>query len=215
MLTLNAQKLAAILASGVILLLALSTATSEHSSVHADYENGQENEEEEPTPTPTPTATPTPAPASNTRSNVNDSGDPYICHSTKPEKAPLAWIYSKTQTSTTIVWSSVDGATHYSIVYGYVSGKPLWGVVNTGNVTMFTISHLEPGREYFFQVAAVNSCAPGAYSLWFSTTTEQLCPPVVNQTKGGVKGQEINLGNEQVNGVILPEAAATTSADAS
>ena len=63
-----------------------------------------------------------------------------------------------------LVWTAVDLATHYSIVYGPSSGNYIYGVDNTGNTTSFTVGGLDPASDYCFAVRAVHDCAPSELS---------------------------------------------------
>lgn len=61
-------------------------------------------------------------------------------------------------------WAKSSGATHYSVVFGVTSQKYLYGAANIGDVNMFTVRSLTPGRLYYFAVSAVKSCAASGFS---------------------------------------------------
>lgn len=116
---------------------------------------------EGPTPTPTPTSAPgpeAPGPA------ALGPGEPFVCGATTPEAPTLLSVTSIGLGEVELVWTEVTSATHYSIVYGPSSGNYLFGVANTGKVTIFRIGNLDPSVNYCFSVRAVNDCAPSELS---------------------------------------------------
>lgn len=116
----------------------------------------------EPTPTPQPEVTPTPTPEEPApQPCIGCGGWPGapVCDSAKPD-APVLLSINRQGTSATLSWTAVEQATHYSILYGLNPGEYIYGVVNTGNVTSYTINELDPNTKYYFTVRAVNNCMP-------------------------------------------------------
>lgn len=103
--------------------------------------------------------------AKNTNFSCGGGGNPItpagapICKAEKPS-APFLLSVNRNGSKATLTWSKVDKATHYVIAYGTVTGLYPYGVPNTGNQTSYTIESLDPNKEYFFQVYAVNDCMP-------------------------------------------------------
>jgi len=54
---------------------------------------------------------------------------------------------------------------HYAISYGMESGNYEYGLVNVGTIRQVLVQYLEPGKTYFFVVAAVNECDSSPYSF--------------------------------------------------
>jgi hypothetical protein len=86
-------------------------------------------------------------------------GSAPVCTSTKPG-TPTLLSAVKHGSSATITWTAVNDATHYTIFYGTTPGDWKYSVLNTGKVTSFTIGALDPSKQYYFEVRAVNNCAP-------------------------------------------------------
>lgn len=134
-----------------------------------------------------PEVNPTPAPSNNNSDNGNNSGghngvgssnnsggsSSTSCNNEAP-KAPRvisAVTTGKNERSSsaneiTLNWEKpVSGnVSHYSVSYGLLKGKALYGVANVGNVTSFKVSGLAGGVTYFFTVKAVNHCTPSVAS---------------------------------------------------
>ncbi|MBU3935361.1 fibronectin type III domain-containing protein, partial [Patescibacteria group bacterium] len=71
-----------------------------------------------------------------------------------------------------LTWSAPpETLTHYSISYGPNPGSYLYGAVNIGNVTGFTVSELSSGTAYYFVVYAVSDCTSSGPSNEASATT--------------------------------------------
>jgi hypothetical protein len=64
----------------------------------------------------------------------------------------------------TLQWSPVSNATTYTLAYGLSSRNYIYGAINIGNTTKFTVQSLRPGQKYYFSVLAVNDCMPSDYS---------------------------------------------------
>lgn len=101
--------------------------------------------------------------ASNTNngngSSTSSSNTGTSCPSAKPN-APTLNSVRRSGTTATLTWTAVEFATHYTISYGVEQNKFIYGVPNTGNVTQFTVGSLDPNKTYFWEVRAVNNCAP-------------------------------------------------------
>ncbi len=112
-------------------------------------------------PVPTPTFTP-PGP-----------GPAPVCDSAKPATPTLVTV-NRNGGSATLIWTTIQTASHYTIAYGLTPGAYTYGVPNTGNVTTYTINALDPSKTYYFAVRAVNNCTPGDWSGSPSTTGQVL-----------------------------------------
>ncbi|CAN5318145.1 hypothetical protein BH10PAT1_BH10PAT1_4000 [soil metagenome] len=118
------------------------------------------------TPTPTPTSTPqptvvptlSPSPVPSNNPSNGSVGAP-ICTATTPSN-PIVTSVVRKPTSAILTWTTVTMADHYMIFYGSDPSKFEFGVPNTGNVTTYTINALNPKLKYYFDVRAVNDCAP-------------------------------------------------------
>jgi hypothetical protein len=138
-----------------------------YSALNINYNCG------EPTPTPTenPEATPTPTgiiPTSPPKTSDGGgtgggSGQPFICGDEKPAVPVLLSLVQKGK-SMKLTWSKVTNATNYALVYGFNPGNYIYGVINTGNVTEYTINDLDPNQKYYAAVSAVNGCSQGNLS---------------------------------------------------
>ncbi len=95
----------------------------------------------------------------NDSSANTNSSNTSVCDSIKPG-TPVLTSIKRIGSTATLSWNPVQNATHYSISYGVESGKYLYGVPNTGNVTQFTIGSLDPNKTYYWEVRAVNNCMP-------------------------------------------------------
>jgi len=82
-----------------------------------------------------------------------------ICTAEKPS-APVLLSVVRNGSSAKLTWSKVEKATHYVIAYGTYPGLYPYGVPNTGNQTSYTVQALDPNKQYYFQVYAVNDCMP-------------------------------------------------------
>lgn len=74
-----------------------------------------------------------------------------------------------TQTSATLNWGSVSGATSYNLQWRISGGS--WNTVNGISATSYSLTGLSAGTTYNFQVQAVCSGGAGSYSTAASFTT--------------------------------------------
>jgi len=122
----------------------------------------------EPTATPTPeillTPTPTPESYSPPVGGLGGPGEPPHCGAELPEAPTLLEVTSVGSGQVLLSWTKANRATHYTLTYGLESGNYIFGVSDTGNITDFTVSDLDPAATYCFAVRAVNDCAPGNLS---------------------------------------------------
>lgn len=88
-----------------------------------------------------------------------------VCGKEKPD-APILFQPSSSSKSgkVTLSWNPVAKATTYTLAYGLSSRNYIYGAVNIGNVTSYTVNSLTPGQKYYFSVLAVNECMPSNYS---------------------------------------------------
>lgn len=63
-----------------------------------------------------------------------------------------------------LVWDQVEGVTEYGVNYGVVENFYTASVPGVGSQQTITVSDLDPGRDYYFVVVALNDCAPSLYS---------------------------------------------------
>jgi hypothetical protein len=61
-------------------------------------------------------------------------------------------------------WTSVNDAHTYAISYGIRPGTYLYGILDVGNVTEYTINDLDPNQTYYAVVRATNGCSQGNQS---------------------------------------------------
>ena len=86
-----------------------------------------------------------------------------VCDSAKPG-TPILTSIIRSGSTAKLTWTAVANATHYTIGYGLKTNDYIYGVPDTGNVTTYTIGSLDPTRQYYFAVRAVNSCMPGDFA---------------------------------------------------
>ena len=91
-----------------------------------------------------------------------------VCDSAKPGTPSLISVVRSGSTAT-LTWTAASQATHYTIAYGLAPNTYIYGVPNTGNVTSYTIGSLDPSRQYYFAIRAVNNCAPGDFATLGAT----------------------------------------------
>ena len=147
--------------------------------------------EESPSPSPSdsgnpitaPEVSPTPAPTSQPSNNgggnngggnggnnggggsSNSGGSSSNCSNEAPKAPKIISATSAAKNEITLNWEKAQGSvSHYSVSYGLIKGKPLYGVSNIGNVTSYTVKGLSAGVTYYFQVNAVNGCTAGPAS---------------------------------------------------
>lgn len=113
--------------------------------------------------TPSPTPTPTPPAGGPGGPDVSPAGGD-ACPDQAPGPTTLNSVTAAGSGSMVLNWTPADRATHYSISYGVSSGNYTFGVSDTGNVTSFTISGLNPSQTYCFAVRPHNACQPGSLS---------------------------------------------------
>ncbi|KKR11402.1 MAG: hypothetical protein UT39_C0008G0035 [Candidatus Woesebacteria bacterium GW2011_GWA1_39_21] len=98
-------------------------------------------------------------PPSNPPGNPPGPGSPPVCNAERPVPPQLVSVI-RHGTEAVVTWTKIDLATHYVLAYGTKIGEYPYGVPNTGNVTSYTVSALNPSTTYYFQVYAVNDCMP-------------------------------------------------------
>jgi hypothetical protein len=120
-------------------------------------------------PTPTGNIFPTPTSAPNQSNNntggggSNNPGSPFVCNDEKPGTPTLISL-TQNGSSMKLVWTPADKATTYAISYGLSSGNYIYGILNVGNVTEYTINSLDPNQRYYAAVRATNGCTQGDLS---------------------------------------------------
>lgn len=73
-----------------------------------------------------------------------------------------------TESSLTLKWDKVEGATAYRIYY-YNSGKKAFKAYKETKNTSFTVSKLPSGKKYIFRVRAIKKTKAGTYSGYYSS----------------------------------------------
>ena len=109
-----------------------------------------------------------------------------------PNPPTLSSATAQSATSVALAWSSVTGATGYTIERSSNSGST-WttaGTVGTG-VTTFTDTGLTQATTYTYEVIATNSVGDSAPGATLSVTTQPAPPTGLTAT--AVSGNQINL----------------------
>jgi hypothetical protein len=81
------------------------------------------------------------------------------CGATKPSTPTLTSVI-RGRTNAKLIWTPSVPVTHYSIVYGTKPGEYIYGALDVGNTTTYTVNDLNPGTTYYFSVSGVNDCMP-------------------------------------------------------
>jgi len=123
------------------------------------------------------------------------------CQATSPTSAPVLTIISNTGDSVTLNWTVVSPVTHYAVNFGTQPGVYLYGDNNVGNSNSYVVGGLTPGIQYFFQVLAINDCAPGPRSNEVFTAGRDLA--------GAIVPAPLGFSPEQVLGVATQAATLT------
>ena len=126
----------------------------------------------EPTPTPVPTPSPTTAP-------------PTTCTTKPPTQAPTLNIeQDKNPTKVKLSWNKIPDATGYKLSFATTDAGLRYDniVIGNGNTTQYTVTTLDPKRDYFFSLKAVKDCADGPSSPAVSLLRS--IPPNVPQQTG-------------------------------
>jgi hypothetical protein len=93
-----------------------------------------------------------------------------------------------TQTSASLNWTAVGGATSYNLQWE-LAGSGNWTTVSNLTGTTYSLTGLTTGTSYNFQVQAVCSGGDGSYSSAFGFTTTSNCSDQYepNETRNGAK----------------------------
>jgi hypothetical protein len=89
------------------------------------------------------------------------------CTDPKPQTAPVIVNTQTSDGAVTLVWKeAADPVTHYMLTYGNQRDTYIYGATNIGpkGTHTFTVKGLTNSVRYYFRVAAVNNCRPGAFS---------------------------------------------------
>ncbi len=139
------------------------------------------------TTTPTP-GTPAVGGTSGGTSPAPNEARPPMCTENAPAAAPQLQILSKTSTTVTLGWNSIDPVTHYTLSFTRNSDGAQYGASDIGKNTVYTVNFLNPGETYTFEVFGVNGCMPGPRSNKVSTKKVAAPAAAPTETKGGQKG---------------------------
>lgn len=163
--------------------------------------------------TPTPTPTPSSQPSSsnnngNNSSNNNSNGggsssgsnSAPSCNNEAPKAPYIVSAVTSGKNEITLNWTKPAGnVTHYSVAYGVIKNKPLYGASNIGNVTSFKVKGLSGGGTYFFIVKAVNDCTPSVASNEVGVKVGgQFISTPAQGFKAGVLGKNTKVVNQSV-----------------
>lgn len=96
-----------------------------------------------------------------TVSNSSSTPSAPVCTATPPSSAPSVSLLSQTDNTASLSWTSVGGADRYALIFTRNSDGAQYGSPNLGNVTSYTITNLQPGTSYTFQIIPFNDCAAG------------------------------------------------------
>lgn len=108
---------------------------------------------------PAPTATPTP---------TSGPGGPGCTDLSPNTPTNLGAASGPGNGEVTLTWTKVS-ADYYSLVFGGASGAYQYGAANIGNTNQYIVRQLNPGKLYYFAVAAVKGCASSGFSQEAST----------------------------------------------
>lgn len=109
-----------------------------------------------------------------------------VCGNTVPSKP---WLYSAKSLGNGVVeltWTKADNGNSWTVAYGVISGKYVYGISNFGNSESrsIKISHL-PAGTYYFVVRANNGCMPGPFSNEQKVNVGSLVARLVQKVTGG------------------------------
>ncbi len=84
--------------------------------------------------------------------------------------SPSIYQINRTDDTATLYINPVDGASSYTIMYGFSSGDERFSATfdygaTTGAIT-YTVNGLEKGKTYYYEIQAVNACSRGPFSDW-------------------------------------------------
>lgn len=89
------------------------------------------------------------------------------CSDTRPVDKPVFLNAQPGDRSVTLTWQGVpDPVTYYLLQYGPAKDSMIYGNPNIGGrgATSYTVTELQNGVKYYFQMRAGNGCRPGKYS---------------------------------------------------
>ena len=95
----------------------------------------------------------------------------YQFHSSLAMPAPIITGTARTDSTVTITWTPVAGATDYELRRASVAGGPYVSIANHLTVTSFTDTGLTAGATYFYFVATLNPAGATLASPAVSVTT--------------------------------------------
>lgn len=119
---------------------------------------------------------------------------------TKPNATDGFTTYrAESETSVYLAWDAVDNADSYDIEYAekkeYLDGSNQTTVVSDIKTTVYILTGLESGKEYFFRVRAANSEGESAWSDIVSVIvgTEPAAPTTWSSTTTVITGEQLTL----------------------
>jgi len=106
---------------------------------------------------------PTPPPAPQPCNGCGQTPSAPSCGATEPSTPTLTSVI-RGGTTARLTWTPSVPVTHYAIVYGTKPGEYIYGALDVGNTTTYTVNSLNPDTTYYFAVRGVNDCMPSDLS---------------------------------------------------
>ena len=149
----------------------------------------------------------------NTSNNFTMPSAP-VCTKEKPDAPILSQPSSSSKSGkVTLSWNPVSKATTYTLAYGLSSRNYIYGAVNIGNVTSYTVNSLTPGQKYYFSVLAVNECMPSNYSNEWGINVKKENTGIVFENFFGFGTQAVQAAGT-ISATVTPSVTPTATISA-